>query len=476
MSSSRPTALLLALALPALLGLGCARTALEPECALGMTLEGDRCVCATDQGCPVGFGCEAGVCVCRDTGCCPEGYEYAEDSRSCVCRDDACCPADHRWEEAEGRCVCDSQSCCPAGYTFDTAAGGCRCSVDQCCPTGFIYSAQKQQCVCNADACCPLDHRFDQATGTCVCAKDSCCPLGYTYNQSIGACVCSGNSCCPAGFRYDVGTNRCVCINDQSCNGGVNNYCDAASGACKCRNDLGCPQTPVPQYCNGLGFCQSLACTSNRDCPSSSTNPLFCDVTSSRCISTAFCTLDDHCPFGQVCDTGLRQCRAGCRRDEGCARREACVNGSCAQFCRSSEYCPQANQFCTTSTGTCATRSGRVDCFDCTSNPGICGSGGVCLVFVAEGQNQRSFCGMYCNQQQDCPSGYDCGGVIYPCSSEGASCPSDPDFPGETMVCRRFLVENEGERLFCSDGSLLPHEYYRACAPSSGFCPASPAP
>lgn len=474
MNALRPTALLAAL--PGLLVLGCARTALEPECALGMTLESERCVCATDQGCPEGFGCEAGLCVCQDTSCCPEGYAYAPDSRSCVCRDDACCPADHRWEEAEERCVCDSQSCCPSGYTFDPAVGGCRCSADQCCPTGFLYSAQKQQCVCSADSCCPLDHRYDQATKSCVCAKDSCCPVGYSYNASIGACVCSGNTCCPAGFRYDVPTNRCVCISDLSCNGGVNNYCDMATGTCKCRNDSGCAQTPVPQYCNGLGFCQSLACTSNRDCPPSASNPLFCDVTTSRCIASTLCTLDEHCPFGQICDTGLRQCRSGCRRDEGCPQRQACISGSCTQFCRANEYCSQANQFCTASTGTCAGRPGRVDCWDCTNNSGICGNNGVCLTFVSEGQNQRSFCGMYCSQQQDCPSGYDCGGVIFPCNEEGGICPGDTDNPGETIRCRRFLVENEGERLFCSDDSLLPHEYYRACAPSSGFCPATPAP
>ena len=85
-----------------------------------------------------------------------------------------------------------------------------------------------------------------------------------------------------------------------------------------------------------------------------------------------------------------------------------------------------------------------------------------CLGFVAEGQQTVRFCGLHCQAPEDCPSGYDCGGVIYTCSSEGAACDSDPTRPGETFRCKGFLVENEtGTQYFCAGNSGLPHEYVK---------------
>jgi len=461
------------------LALSCARTSLEPDCPRGMTLQGEGCVCLTDEGCPLGHACEQALCVCRDSTCCPAGYAYSPESLSCVCGDSACCPKDHRWDEIVSRCICDNQSCCPDGYSFDPAAGGCRCASDQCCPTGFLYSAEKQQCVCSADSCCPLDHRFDQPTKSCICARDSCCPLGYRYEESIGACVCSGNACCPVGFRYDVGTNRCVCTNDASCgSGGVHNRCDQPSGTCRCRDDQGCPQPPqvsVPQYCNPLGFCQSLSCTSDRDCPVSGPNPTFCDITTGTCIPIVACTLDDHCPFGQICNTAINRCASGCRSDSGCPLRQACNGGQCQTFCRDNQFCAQPNQFCAAGSGTCSFQPGRVDCFDCTNNPAVCGNpaNATCLIFIAEGQSNRSFCGMACEENADCPAGYECDGVIFGCGSEGSACSDDGTGP---VTCKSFNVENEGLQLYCADATGQPHEYFRRCGPTSGFCPASVSP
>ncbi|HEY8207635.1 MAG TPA: hypothetical protein VIG99_09150 [Myxococcaceae bacterium] len=469
--------------------LSCARTALEPDCPQGMTLQGAGCVCLTDQGCPHGYICQkgdadagevaGGICVCQATSCCPTGYAFSEESGTCVCASTACCPADHRWDEASSRCACDNQACCPDGYTFDPSAGACRCAADQCCPAGFIYDPDpaRQTCVCNADSCCPLDHKFDSTTHTCVCARDSCCPLGYKYDNTISACVCSGNACCPVGFRYDLGTNRCVCTTDASCGtAGVHNRCDPVSGTCRCRDDLGCTPPPggTPQYCNALGFCQSLSCTSDRDCPVSAVNPTFCDITTGTCIPIVACTLDDHCPFGQICTAN--RCQSGCRTDNGCPLRQACLNGQCQNFCRDNQLCSQSNQFCNTSSGVCSAQPGRVDCANCGSNPFACGNdpdAATCLVFIAEGQ-QQSFCGMACEENEDCPSGFDCDGVIFGCGSEGSACQSDN---GQTVTCKSFNVENEGIQLYCADPPTgQPHEYFRRCGPSSGFCPASVSP
>jgi len=467
-----------ALALALGLSLGCARTSLEPDCPQGMTLQGDGCVCLTDQGCPKGYACqtEQALCVCRDTTCCPAGYAFSTESLTCVCGADECCPKNHRWDAASSKCICDNQDCCPDGYAFDASAEGCRCAADQCCPEGFLYDAAKQQCVCNADSCCPLDHRFDAVTKTCLCAKDSCCPVGYAYNATIGACVCSGNACCPSGFHYDVPTNRCVCTNDASCGGSLHNRCDIATGTCRCKDDLGCGQPPavsVPQYCNTLGFCQSLSCTSDRDCPASTTNPTFCDITTGTCIPVSKCTLDDHCPSGQICNTALSQCVNGCRTDDGCPLRQACLGGQCQVFCRDNQLCPQPTQFCNTSSGACFFQSGRTDCQPCTFQSD-CGPNASCLVFIAEGQADTTFCGMGCQENADCPAGYDCDGVIFGCS-DSRPCDQDPGSP-QTITCKTFNVENEGLQQYCADQSGDPHEYFRRCGPSSGFCPATVSP
>ena len=72
------------------------------------------------------------------------------------------------------------------------------------------------------------------------------------------------------------------------------------------------------------------------------------------------------------------------------------------------------------------------------------------------------------------PSGFDCGSVIFSCGSALATCPA---VTGQTITCKGFTVENEdGQKFFCTDSTGQPHEYFKACAPKSGFCPATPAP
>ena len=101
-----------------------------------------------------------------------------------------------------------------------------------------------------------------------------------------------------------------------------------------------------------------------------------------------------------------------------------------------------------------------------------CSTGVSCLQFVTEGQTGQ-FCGHDCSTDSDCPSGFDCGGVIFSCRN-GGTC--DP-VSGQTITCKGFQVENEeGDQFFCSGNNGLPHVYFRACAPRSGFCPATAAP
>jgi hypothetical protein len=455
-------------------GWGCSRTAINGECPNGYAFNDERatCVCSTDEGCPTGHRCEEGQCVCRSTECCPAGYSYSTDSEACVCRDSKCCPRDHRWLADERRCVCDSENCCPDGYRFDTDAKVCVCAGDGCCPKGFVFNTMRQSCECASDGCCPEEYRFDARSKDCVCARTDCCPPNHVYNAGLGACVCVGDMCCPPGFRKaSDGSERCVCTSNASCPMGQ--FCDMASGGCRCSTNANCPNG---NFCNSLGFCQSFAsCTSNLDCPSGT----FCDTTSTRCTPDGPCTLDEHCVFSNVCNPQALSCRAGCRNDGDCALpsgattgmpRLACVNGQCTSFCRDNQGCP-ANQFCDKTNGRCLTRPNRVDCNSC-GGAMSCGMGANCLTFVTEGQT-RSFCGMTCQTEDDCPSGFDCGGVIFSCRS-GAICESAP---GQTISCRAFQVENEeGDQFFCTGNNGKPFVYFKACAPRSGFCPATAAP
>ncbi|MGA9524743.1 MAG: hypothetical protein WBV82_25015 [Myxococcaceae bacterium] len=461
-------ALITALALTTL-WTGCARTALEPPCPLGFTQDGNACICLTDQGCPVGHACEEGVCICREDACCPAGYQYSEASATCVCRDSQCCPADHVWIADQQKCTCGDQDCCPEGYVFQEELQACQCASDECCPKGFAFDPTAQICVCDSDECCPADYRFDESRKDCVCAKDACCPPEHKYNENVKACVCVGDSCCPAGFEKDPAGDRCVCISDASC--GPNQFCDRmGSGACRCVNNQGCQ---AGQYCNTFGFCQSIAaCTSNADCPPS----MFCDVSRDACVPAGPCTLDAHCPFGQICDAASASCRNGCRRDSDCPQKDACINGLCLDFCRDNNSCG-VDQFCSESSGACFFESGRWDCRRCETNldcPLIRGGENApCLGFISEGQNEVRFCGMPCTDNGDCPSGYDCTGVIHVCNGDSDCASAD----GVRPTCEGFLVENEsGTQFYCAGPSGEPHAYSKSCAPSSGFCPASSPP
>jgi hypothetical protein len=163
-------------------------------------------------------------------------------------------------------------------------------------------------------------------------------------------------------------------------------------------------------------------------------------------------------------------CRAGCRDDGDCVPKNSCITGQCQFFCRDNTFCP-VNQYCDRTRGTCSVHAGRRECDTCI--PGIdCAAGISCLTFVTEGQT-GSFCGQDCMTDDDCPGGFDCGGVIFSCSG-GATCPAPPS---GTATCNSFTVENEsGPQFYCSGTDGLPIEYKKSCAPRSGFCPAVAAP
>jgi hypothetical protein len=487
---SLPTrATLVALAALALLLGACGRTALGGICPEGYDVDGGVCQCLTDEGCPAGYVCESGTCECRSDGCCPAGYQFSLDSNACVCHDTACCPSQYVWNAAQQMCSCSSQACCPSGYVFDAVAQGCRCAADFCCPVGFGYDADAgaMDCVCQADSCCPVNYVFDATRNSCICGEDSCCPTDFSYNPSVRACICSGDSCCPAGFVQDSTAKRCVCT-PAGCP--ANTECDATSGACKCLNDSGCP---AGDFCNSAGSCQSSSsCTTNLDCPAGN----FCNTNTNVCSAVApgTCATDADCNyvqpnpvpgFGEVCQGGV--CVAGCYTTADCPVQPAAPNvskpscvganlgvsppvlGSCQPFCLSNDSCP-VNSFCDSGSGTCFLNAANLNCLDCST----CGSDPSyeCLSFIVEGENTSNFCAGTCATDGDCPSAFSCGGVIHECPGGACDAPAD----GTVVQCLIFNPVNEPATPICAGPDGQPFVYSLACAPLSGFCPATDFP
>jgi len=155
------------------------------------------------------------------------------------------------------------------------------------------------------------------------------------------------------------------------------------------------------------------------------------------CNNDAECSDDDTCGFGETCIEGSCQakscasssqcdmqtycsdgsCVAGCSADEDCYPGYSCdvENSQCtASACRSSTLDCDFNEFCNTATGECYEASGYY-CMDCAEDNDCSGgnddSENICLNWGIYG----NFCGVACENDGDCPSGYGC----YDISSEG---------------------------------------------------------
>ncbi len=198
----------------------------------------------------------------------------------------------------------------------------------------------------------------------------------------------------------------------------------------------------------------------------------------------ASCAVDAECPFGQVCQSGT--CVEGCYTTSNCPfqpsptqSEPACVGanlgvsppvlGNCQPFCLSNDSCPP-DSFCDTASGTCSSSAGDTNCADCGQDSD-CGPASSCLQFIISGQTAL-FCGSTCTSDADCPGGFSCNPVIYGCSG-----PGDPGCqpPGDVQ-CTLFNPVNESPSYFCAGPDGQPYQYFSACSPLSGYCPASSYP
>lgn len=244
-----------------------------------------------------------------------------------------------------------------------------------------------------------------------------------------------------------TGDQRTVrgCDKNQDCLA-AGYYCKKVGtdpGFCACENNDACEPGEI---CNGQGVCQKESdCRSNADCPTNK----FCNLTTGDCIDRVACGADVHCLPGQVCNLTSSVCQDGCFDNGDCPLYQVCEAGRCASGkCGDKTFCAYG-QFC--NNGVCVNATDPAFCRGCDPQVrGTCDSlNNFCLINSSyDPGNPRSgtenFCGVDCTSANDCPNGYDCGGVILLTS---AQCTNNNECGGGGRVC----VIGEGQlRGFCT--------------------------
>lgn len=252
---------------------------------------------------------------------------------------------------------------CAEGEVCNLAVGRCElqtCSYNEQCPTNYKCSAFLSRCVyqgCLNDSQCDLSvgERCDIESGACLvvsssvgCRRDGDCADGERCETVSGGGLCVvGRRCaidanCPAGERCTpdgVCEVRDACSNDGQCDADQRCLLEDGERSCLeafvyCDDDADCC---AYGDCRAQGVaCDVLSrrcvawlplgCRSSADCgPSQACHPeLF------TCIyPTEPCTLDPHCPPGEVCDADLKRCvpRVPCSIS-GCPEGRICLPGT----------------------------------------------------------------------------------------------------------------------------------------------------
>ena len=207
------------------------------------------------------------------------------------------------------------------------------------------------------------------------------------------------------------------CTTDAECDATGQGFqkCSVAEGICICTDKRACSPN---EFCNGAGRCQAESgCQTNDDCGAKGSG-LFCDTTTANCLSVQecnptgdnkCCTLDDHCPFRQICDAVSRACVPGCRDNGDCIIGEGCSGGglgrlgTCGLTCTADNLCPP-QYLCNIAAGTCELDQRGPYCAACTGGVAShdCGTpGNYCL--IDDVNVGAEFCGVECAQEQACP-------------------------------------------------------------------------
>ena len=269
-------------------------------------------------------------------------------------------------------------------------------------------------------------------------------PLLLMCNQAaeeelIGA-QCSTERSCPFGFECDLSRGICLCQGNEFCKSG--------------------------EKCNSQGFCQiDVGCTQNLDCAESE----MCDRAKKACVSKKECIFNYHCDFGKICDRdGI--CVDSCRVDDDCPQENFCINGECKTgYCRSNNDCG-FNEACDQASQTCR-NSGSQNCQSCNPQSllgGGCAMGYQCLTFVGEGGGV-SFCAQQCQQDEDCPGGFECGETFSSCQEGGifGSLGCDPGYSCQTKQQSRTNPEQVSA---CINSAGEVQIVFKACSPIKRAC------
>jgi hypothetical protein len=116
------------------------------------------------------------------------------------------------------------------------------------------------------------------------------------------------------------------------------------------------------------------------------------------------CATSSQCSMENYCDKGA--CVEGCQVDSDCYPGDSCdmETNSCASArCTDSHIDCDFKEVCNIVTGDCVEASG-IYCRDCELNSDCGGNGNVCMHWGL----QRDFCGVSCEVESDCPSGFTC--------------------------------------------------------------------
>ncbi len=234
------------------------------------------------------------------------------------------------------------------------------------------------------------------------------------------------------------------CEKNEECLAGF--YCKktaAAAGFCACEDNSACQ---AGEICNTQGICQAKNdCRANIDCETAQ----FCNLATGDCIDRVACGADVHCLPGQVCNLTSSVCQDGCFDNGDCPLYQVCEAGRCsAGKCGDKTFCAYG-QFC--NNGACVNATNPAFCRDCDPEAAnSCDSGNnFCLINSSyDPNNPRSggenFCGIDCSSANDCPNGYDCGGVVLLTQDQ---CTSNAECGGGGRVC----AIGEGQlRGFCT--------------------------
>ncbi|MEQ8272277.1 MAG: hypothetical protein RMA76_22825 [Deltaproteobacteria bacterium] len=222
----------------------------------------------------------------------------------------------------------------------------------------------------------------------------------------------------------DDGEPTNVCTSDAECTA-PGTRCDVARSVCICVTDEACDED---EFCNNAGVCQVEAgCTSSTECTEPNT---YCDISSGQCLQgqgiqpQEACRLASHCPFGYVCDvpeattalmTPVGTCVEGCFDDGDCSLGEVCFEGQCATgLCSADAFCDYG-QRCRNAS--CVDDNRGPYCRSCSvrtaMNPNPCDDyRNFCLINNRELGGFTNFCGVDCSLGQECPNGFQCGGVV----------------------------------------------------------------